>query len=191
MDIKIGVSARHVHLTKGDLEYLFGKNYELTPLKILTQKDTYSKETISIKTNKGQFDNVRIIGPVRDYTQIEISKTDSYFLGLNPPVRASGNIKGSESITLVNGDRELYKEEGCIIADRHIHLNYDEAKKYGLVNGQKVKVKISGEKGGILDNVSIKINDRYTMELHIDLDDANAHLVNNQDEGEIIINERI
>jgi putative phosphotransacetylase len=191
MKIKIGVSARHIHLTKEDVEALFGIGYKLTKYKQLSQPNEYScEETVTIKTNKGEIHNVRLLGPEREYTQIEISKTDAYLLGINPPVRNSGDIEGSESITLISDKNELYKPYGCIIATRHIHLNPADASKYNLSEGKEVSVRLlNEEKGGIIDHVYIKMDEVSELELHIDLDDANAHLVKNGDEGELIINE--
>lgn len=190
MKVKIGVSARHVHLCREDLDFLFGNNYELNLLKDLYQAGEYAcKETLTIKTEKGSYNNVRILGPVREYTQIEISKTDAYILGLNPPVRNSGDISESAAITLVNGDKEIFKKEGCIIATRHLHVSNDEALQYGLTDGEVVSFILNGEKGGTINNVHIKTDAHFRLELHIDLDDANAHLAKTGDEGELIINE--
>lgn len=192
MKVKIGVSARHVHLSKEDFAYLFGPDHELTKLKDISQLGQYAAvEEVTLKTEKGQIDNVRILGPLRDYTQVEISKTDAYTLGLNPPIRTSGDVLGSSPITIVKDNKEIHKDYGCIIADRHIHMNPSDANAYGFKEKQILKVRLSGEKGGIIDNVYVKIKDSYVLEIHLDLDDANAHLVKNGDEGEIIINEWI
>lgn len=190
MKINIGVSARHVHLTKEDLEYLFGVGYELRKYKDLSQIGQYAAiEQVTIKTDKDHFDNVRILGPIRDYTQIEISKTDAYKLGIDPPVRESGDVVGSAPITICHNGKELKKEYGCIIATRHIHMSTRDVFKLGLEHKQVVKVKIVGIKGGILDNVSIKANDNFVLELHLDTDDANAHLTKQGDICEVIIDE--
>lgn len=185
MKVKIGVSARHVHLTKDDFKKLFGYD-ELTWLKDLTQpKEFASKETVSIITEKGRINNVRILGPFRDYTQVEISKTDAYSLKINPPIRKSGDLVSSEIVTMEHDGNTITKE-CCIIATRHIHINTKDLKRYNLENGEVVKLRLDGIKGGILNNVFIKASDNYTLEAHIDLDDANAHFINDKDEGEII-----
>jgi putative phosphotransacetylase len=190
MKVNIGISARHLHLTKNDLEYLFGDSYELHKLKDLSQKNEYAAvEQVTIKTEKASFDNVRVLGPVREYTQIEVSKTDAFKLGLNPPVRDSGDIEGSSPITICYNGKELKKEYGCIIATRHIHMATRDLFKLGFKDKQKVKVIIGGEKGGILNNVHIKAQDDFTLELHLDTDDANAHLINSGDICEVIIDE--
>jgi len=185
MKVKIGVSARHVHLTKDDFKKLFGYD-ELTWLKDLTQPNEFaSKETVSIITEKGRINNVRILGPFRDYTQVEISKTDAYSLKINPPIRKSGDLVSSEIVTMEHDGNTITKE-CCIIATRHIHINTKDLKRYNLENGEVVKLRLDGIKGGILNNVFIKASDNYTLEAHIDLDDANAHFINDKDEGEII-----
>lgn len=187
MEVKIAISARHVHLTKEDFEYLFGKE-KLTKLKDLTQTGEYaSNEMVSLITEKGKIDNVRIIGPLRSYTQVEISKTDSYKLGLNPPVRSSGDLTNSSFITIEHNGKVITKE-CCIIANRHIHVNSKDLDKYNLKDGEVVKLKVSGIKGGILDNVIIKSSDKYVLEAHLDVDDGNAHLINSGEVG-VIINE--
>lgn len=180
------VSARHIHLTKEDFEYLFG-NTSLTKRNDLNQIGKFaSNEKVNIITDKGRFDNVTIVGPLRNYTQLEISKTDAYKLGLNPPIRRSGDINESCAFTIEVNGKKLYKDCGCIIPDRHIHVNTKDVNKYGIKDGDAVSVKISGEKGGTLDNVCVKVSDDGYYELHIDVDDANAHLIKNGDEGEIL-----
>ena len=188
MKIKIGVSARHVHICREDLNFLFGDAYQLTKFKNLDHPIEFaSNEMVTIKTEKGKFRNVRLMGPLRDYTQIEISKTDAYVLGLNPPVRPSSDIIGSEPITIVYNDKELYKPYGCIIIDRHIHINKDDANRFDLRNNMLVKAKLSGIKGGVVDNVRITVDDdTENYQLHLDLDDANAHLVKTGDDAEIM-----
>lgn len=186
MEIKIGVSARHMHISREDLEFFYGKEFELTPERGLTQIGEFaSTSKLKIKGPKGEL-NVRILGPVRKYTQIEISKTDAVTIGVNPPVRNSGDLEGSHPITLSDGIKELHKEKGCIIATRHIHITSKELEQLGLNEDQKVKVKVGGEKSAIMENVHIKKSDNYSFELHIDTDDANANLIKNGDIGEII-----
>lgn len=187
MRIPIGISVRHVHLTKEHLELLFGKDYNLEILKELSQVGEYaSVETISIKGPKGTIDRVRVLGPTRNYTQVEVSKTDAYKLGLNPPVRESGDIKDSSPIILVGPSGEIELSEGCIIATRHIHITPNEIKKMGLKNVTKVSLLVDGIKGGIMHNVSLKISDAYSLECHLDTDDGNAFLINQGDFGTII-----
>lgn len=187
MKVSIGVSNRHVHLTKEHLKVLFGEGYELEKKSDLTQPGMFaSSSLVTIKTQKSEIENVRIVGPVRPYTQVEISKTDAYKLGIDPPVRDSGDIKGSSPITIIGPNGELNLEEGCIIPTRHIHILPSQLKLYGLEGKEKVCVKVDGEKGGILSNVSLKVSEDSFFELHLDTDDANAHLIKNRDIGEII-----
>lgn len=186
MNVSIGVSARHVHVSRGVLDVLFGKNYVLHNKKDLHQPTQFAAwETIVLATEKGKIENVRILGPVRDYTQVEISKTDAYKLGLCPPIRDSGDIKGSASITLIGPKGKVDLEEGCIIATRHIHVTPQERIQKGLTMDE-VCVKIDSEKGATIEHVHIKEADLSYFELHLDTDDANALCVKDGDIGEII-----
>ena len=185
--VPVGISNHHVHLNKTDLEALFGQGFKLEVDRELSQKGQFAaKQKVKIKTENGEIDNVRVLGPIRDYTQIEISRTDSYKLKINPPVRDSGDLIGSESITIVGPKGEIRKDIGCIIANRHIHLNNNDLVKYGLDKDKTYKVKVTGEKGGILDNVHLKVDDSFTFELHLDTDDGNAFLLENGNKLEII-----
>lgn len=186
MKVNIGISARHVHLTHDDFKYLFG-DVELTVFKELSQPGQFaSNEKVNIITDKGRIDGLRILGPFRNYTQVEISKTDSFKLGINPPVRNSGDLDNSERVIIEYNGKELVKDNCCIIATRHIHIGYDDLEKYNLKNGQLVSLKVSGEKGGTLDNVYIKAGDVSFIECHLDVDDGNAHLLKTGDTGEVI-----
>jgi len=187
LKVPVGISNRHVHLTKEDFETLFGKVCKIECDFNLSQPGQYaSKQKVTIKTEKGEIENVRVIGPLRNYTQIEISKTDAYKLKLNPPVRDSGDLANSESITIVGPEGEVTKKEGCIIANRHIHLTGSDLIKYGLNRNKTYKIKVNNEKGGILDNVHLKIDENFVFELHIDTDDANAFFIKTGDKLEII-----
>ena len=179
MKVSVGVSNRHVHLTKEHLEILFGKDFELTKVKDLNQPTQFmSSSKVTLKTDKSIIENVRVIGDLREYTQIEISKTDAYKLGLNPPVRESGDIQNSEVITIIGPVGEV-TTNGCIIADRHIHITPKQKEMYGL--NDIVSVLVPGEKGGILSNVHLKISEQSYYELHLDTDDANAFLIKDGD----------
>ena len=187
MKVSIGVSNRHVHLTKEHLLELFGYDYELEKRNDLNQPGQYaSNALVTLKTDKGVIENVRVLGPLREYTQVEISKTDAYKLGLNPPVRNSGDLECSESISIIGPVGEVNIKEGCIIATRHIHILPEQMKMYNLEGREKVSVRVSGEKGGIIDNVYLKVADNSYFELHLDTDDANAHLIKNGDIAEIL-----
>ncbi len=187
MKVSIGVSNRHVHLTKEHLSILFGEDYKLEKKNDLNQPGQFSSTAVvTIKTDKSEIDNVRVLGPIRNYTQVEISKTDAYKLGLNPPVRNSGDLEGSSPIKIVGPKGCVDLKSGCIIATRHIHILPSQLKMYNLEGKETVNVKLNGEKGGIITNVYLKVSDEAFFELHIDTDDANAHLVKNGDIGEII-----
>lgn len=182
MKIPVGISARHVHLTKETFIKLFGYE-ELTKLKDINQPGLYaSKEVVSIQANGYSFDNVRILGPFRDYNQVEISKSDAYLLKLNPSIRKSGNLDNSETITIVGPKGQ--KIVPVIIANRHIHISKSDANKLNVKDNQKIPVKIASEKPGIIIAV-FKVSEEAFLELHLDLDDANAFMLTQGDIVEI------
>jgi len=186
--IPIGVSARHVHLSQQHLEILFGANYQLKKKSDLSQLGQFAaNETVTVVGPKGSLERVRILGPVRSGTQIEVSKTDSVKLGLNPPLRESGNIKGSSPATIVGPEGSIYLAEGLIIAQNHIHMAPSDAERFKLQNGQYVKVKVQGKRPLIFDQVLIRISPRYQLEMHIDTDEANAALCATGDKGILYI----
>lgn len=187
MKVNIGVSARHVHVTKEDLNILFGEDFELTKKVDLTQPGQYAcNEQVILKGPKGTIERVRILGPERRETQVEISKTDSYCLGINPPVRNSGDLIGADLVTIIGPKGEITKN-AAIIASRHIHATKEDAVKYGFDGKEFVSIKVDGEKGGILENVSVRISDDFYYEVHLDTDDANAFLIKNGAEAELIV----
>ena len=180
MDILVGVSNHHVHLTKDDLEILFGKGYELTVKNYLVQPGQYAcNETVSLEANGYRKDYVRIIGPTRKYTQVELLDSDKELFKLNPPVRNSGDLDNSEAIKIIGPVGSIYKENCCIIANRHIHCN--KLDNIGYNNDDIVKVKY---KDIILDNVHIKMDDSFKLEFHINKDDASNLDLNT---GDIVV----
>lgn len=184
MNISVGISNRHVHVTKEDLEILFGSNYELNKKADINQPSQFAAlETVTIKTNKDKIENVRILGPVRSYTQVELSKTDAYKLGINPPLRDSGVLENSEVVTIIGPCGEVTKP-CCILVRRHIHVTKEDKEKYNLPDF--VSVKVNGARGGILNEVCVKVSDEAYFEMHIDTDEANAFNLKNNDEVEII-----
>jgi len=184
MKVSVGVSNRHIHLTENDFKLLFG-DIPLTKLRDLKQIGEFASNlTVTIKTDKNELKNVRVLGPFREYTQVEISKTDSYFLGIDPPIRDSSNLEGASLVEII-GSIGSIKKECAIIATRHIHLNTKEVSKYNLNDGDIVKIKVCGIKGGILNNVKVKTGANYTFELHLDTDDANSHNLKTNDIVEI------
>lgn len=173
--VPVGVSARHVHLSKEHLEILFGTGYELKKKKELMGGQYAAEECVTLVGHKlSTLEKVRILGPLRKDSQVEISKTDSIKLGLSVPVRESGNIKGSAAITIVGPKGAVTLKEGCIIAKRHIHMSPMDSIKFGIQDNQTVNVKVDGERGGILGDVKVRVHSTYTFEMHIDTDEANG-----------------
>lgn len=180
--IPVSISARHIHLTREALDTLYGEGYELTVFKELSQPGQYaSNEKLTIAGPRGSFEGVRILGPLRSACQVEISMTDARKLGINPPVRSSGNIKESASIILIGPHGSVMLEEGCIVAERHIHMSPADAEFYNVSDMEKVMVKVHNAKGGVLDNVFVRVRDDFELDMHIDTDDANAFLIKNSD----------
>ncbi len=188
-NVTCNVSNRHIHLRQEDLEILFGAGAALTPRNELMQPFQFAaKETVSLIAGRGRtIEQVRILGPLRKYTQVEISRTDGYFLGVRPPVRQSGDIKGSAGATLVGPKGTLVLKEGLIIADRHIHTPPEVAERFGLANNQMIKVRVDHtDKPTLLEQVRIRVSDEFLFEMHIDNDDANATGVMSGDRVELI-----
>lgn len=173
--VPVGVSARHIHLTQEDVEKLFGKGYQLTKKKELMGGQFASNEQCTIVGLKLRaIENVRILGPVRKASQVEISMTDARTLGVNAPVRQSGDTKGSAPIALVGPKGAIYLEEGCIVAARHIHMSPEDAKAANLKDGDMVSVRMGNERGALMEDVKIRVDKTFTLEMHIDTDEANA-----------------
>lgn len=178
--VSINISARHVHLTREAHAKLF--DHELTVRNPLNQVGQFAaNETVTVKTDKGIFENVRIIGPLRSYNQVEISASDARKLGIHPPVRKSGHLDGAEIVTISTPKGEI-TEGCCIIADRHVHMNPDKANELGIGDDEKLKLHIGGEKPGIID-VKAKVSDDGYFEVHLDTDDSNAFLITPGDLG--------
>jgi len=173
--VPVGVSARHVHLSRQHMDILFGTDSQLSKKKDLMGGQFAAQECVTILGAKlNSMENVRILGPLRNESQIEISKTDSMKLGLKAPVRESGKLKDSSPITLVGPNGAVALTQGCIVAKRHIHMSIEEGKEFGVQNNQIVNVKVPGQRGGLLGNVQIRIDSTYSLEMHIDTDEANA-----------------
>lgn len=186
--VPVGVSNRHVHLSDEHLEILFGAGHKLTKLKDLTQPGEFAaEEKVTLVGPKGAIEGVRVLGPTRKQTQVEISVTDSFRLGIKPPVRDSGNLAGTPGVELIGPKGSVTLPEGVIIAARHIHINSEEALKYGLENGQKVRVEVGGERGIIFNNVLIRVSPKYALEFHVDLDEANCALLKNCDRVKVLL----
>ena len=179
--VPVGVSNRHIHLNKEDLETLFGAGYQLTPIKDLSQPGQFAcKEQLTIiGPSLRPIEGVRVLGPVRKESQVEISRTDSFTLKVKPPVRESGDIKGSAPITIIGPKGTVTLKEGCIIANRHIHMSDEEGKVFGLNDGDYVTVEIDGERRTTFYDVQVRVNKAFRLEMHIDTDDANAAGIGN------------
>jgi putative phosphotransacetylase len=173
--VPIGISARHVHLCREHIDILFGKDYQLNKKKDLMGGQYAAQECVTIVGIKLRaIENVRILGPERKASQVEVSKTDAIRLGIKAPIRESGNTKGSAPIAIVGPLGAVYLVEGCIVAKRHIHMSPEDADKFGVVDGQMVKVKIDNGRGGTFDGVQIRVDKTFTLEMHIDTDEANG-----------------
>lgn len=182
--LPVEVSARHIHLSKPDVEKLFGLDYELKKLKQLYLPSEFAvEETLNIKAGDKEIKGVRIVGPIRDKTQVEISKTDAIMLSVNPPLRLSGNIENSAGIILEGPRGSIELQNGLIIARRHLHCAPEEAKKAGLRNGQIVSVDIKGERATTFHCVEVRVRDDYKLCLHLDTDEGNAAGINKVGEG--------
>ena len=187
-DIPVGISNRHIHLSHDDVETLFGKGYQLTKLKELSQPGQYAcKEVLTIVgPSMRAIEGVRVLGPERKRSQVEISRTDSFTLKVKPPVRESGDLAGSAPITIIGPKGIVTLKEGCIIANRHIHMSEDEGKAFGVRDGEYVDVQMNGERRSMFYDVQIRVHKDFRLEMHIDTDDANAAGVGNGFKGKLI-----
>ncbi|HNZ09378.1 MAG TPA: phosphate propanoyltransferase [Bacillota bacterium] len=175
LKVPVGISNRHLHLSEADLHKLFGEGASLTVKKDLSQKGQFAcEEVVNLIGPKGSLNNVRILGPTRKQTQVEVSNTDARTLGLEAPVRDSGDLKESTPIKIVGPKGELSLTEGCIVAKRHVHMNEEDAAKYGLKDRQIVKVGVKGSRGLVFDEVLIRVHPTFVLEMHLDTDEANA-----------------
>ncbi len=176
LEITVGVSARHVHLCESDLEALFGPGYQLTPERYLSIATQYiCKERVSLEGPKGQFEKVAVIGPPRPNTQVEVSKTDGIKLGVNPPVRLSGDLVGSESLSISGPQGKVLIKDGLIVAQRHIHMTEKDAEEYGFKHKDYAMVVVKGNRSLVFDFVVVRVAPENThTEIHLDTDEANT-----------------
>ncbi len=173
--IHVGISGRHLHISQEDLSILFGENYKLTKEYGLSQPGQFAaKERVTLIGEKGVIENLRILGPVRKQTQIELSISDAIKLGISPPIRDSGDLAGSASGTIVGPKGSKTLKEGIIIAKRHIHMTPEDAKEYNVTDGEIVRVLCGDARKLIFDEVIIRVNVNYALDFHIDFDEANA-----------------
>lgn len=186
--VPVGISNRHLHLSENDIRALFGEGHSLTVKKDLSQPGQYaSEETVTLIGPKGSIPGVRVLGPSRSETQIELAFTDAVKLGIRPPVRDSGNLEDTPSIELANGDRKILLDRGVIVAMRHIHATEEDARKYGLKDKDFVKVRVDGPRGGEFHQVLVRVHKNYALDFHVDTDEANAFSLNNGDWVTVIV----
>jgi len=185
--VPIGVSARHVHLTQAHVETLFGAGHTLTPKKELMGGQFAAEEMVTIVGVKLRaIENVRVLGPVRKQSQAEVSATDAVKLGINPPVRDSGKLVDSAAIGIFGPKGAVYLDEGCIIAKRHIHMPPADAAALGVADNETVSVRFDTGRAGVLSDVLVRVDPRFTLEMHLDTDEANGLGIRNGDKGEIL-----
>lgn len=188
-DIPVGISARHIHLTREDCDTLFGAGYELTHFKDLSQPGQFAcKEQLTIiGPSLKAIEGLRVLGPLRKRSQVEISKTDAYVLKAKPPVRESGDLDGSSPITIIGPKGIVELKEGLIIANRHIHMSPSDAVRYNVKDGDYVSVETVGVgKRTKLYDCQIRVNDKFILEMHLDTDDANACGLVNGDKVKLV-----
>lgn len=187
--VPVEISARHNHLSKEDLGKLFGKDHNLTKYRELSQPGTFAaKEMVTLvgPVNRS-LENIRVLGPCRDYSQIELSRTDAIYLGINTPLRLSGDIKGSASVIVKGPHGEVLFKEGVIVAKRHIHVSPVEADNLGINNGDRISIKIqSTPRPLVFNDVEVRVDPNFRLALHLDTDEGNAAWVEYGTEGAII-----
>jgi len=185
--LRIAVSAHHVHLSREHVEQLFGPGHELTPLARLYIDSQFAcEETVDLAGPKGCVERVRVLGPTRARTQVEISRTEEFELGLDAPVRRSGDLDGTPGLTLLAGPRRLDLDEGVICAMRHIHMTPDDADRFRVKAGDRVQVSVDGERELIFGDVLIRVHADYRLEMHLDTDEANAAELPQVAEGTLV-----
>ena len=186
--VPVGISNRHIHLSREHIDILFGKGYELTPIKDLSQPGQFAcKETLTIVgPSLRPIENVRVLGPERPESQVEISRTDSYTLKVKPPVRESGKISGSAPVSIIGPKGIVTLKEGCIIANRHIHMSLEDGEKFGVKDNDYVTVDVNSERRTRFFDVQVRVHKNFRLEMHLDTDDANAAALKNGDKVQII-----
>ncbi|WP_321384053.1 phosphate propanoyltransferase [uncultured Enterococcus sp.] len=187
--VPLGISNRHIHLAQNEIDQLFGTGYQLTKLKELSQPGQYAcKETVMICGPKGVIEKVRVLGPARSASQVEVMTGDCFKLGLTVPVRQSGEISDTPGITIVGSAGSATLKEGVIVAQRHIHMSPEDAHFYQVTDGERVMIKLTGERGGVFDNVVIRVSKDFRLECHLDVEEANAMGLNSKSKVYIIKN---
>lgn len=185
--LPIALSNRHIHLSQEDLHTLFGEGYELTKIKDLSQPGQFAcDEKVDIEGPKGVIKGVRVLGPVRGETQLEISISDAFKLGVEPVIRNSGDIDGTPGVKIIGPKGEVELEKGVIVAARHIHMHTSDGEKFGIKDGDIVKIKTEGIRSVVFENVLVRVKDNFALEMHVDIEEGNAAGVKNGDLVELI-----
>lgn len=187
--IPVAVSNRHLHLGAADLLVLFGHGHSLTLVRHLSQPGEFAAaERVTLVGPRGVIEKVAVVGPVRSQTQVEVSRTDAYRLGISPPVMGSGSLAGSTGLVVVGPAGAVKLAEGVILSQRHIHMQPADARRFGVTHGQLVLVRATGERALIFDQVLVRVHENYRLEMHVDTDEANAALLDNGDRVTIVQN---
>lgn len=186
-DVPVEISARHVHLNREDCDRLFGKGYELTQKRGLSQPGQYlAQERLKLVTERGQIANVAVLGPLRTHTQVELSLTDARTLGIGAPVRLSGDLRGAADVLLVGPKGAVWAAGSAIAAKAHVHMTPEDARKYGVKDGQAVGIRLKGERQVCLEDVIVRVSDAFALAVHIDYDEANAAGIRDAVTGRLI-----
>ncbi|MGL5694970.1 MAG: phosphate propanoyltransferase [Peptostreptococcaceae bacterium] len=184
MKLPIALSNRHIHLSQADVDVLFGEGHQLTHFKPLSQPGQYAcEEKVDLVGPKGAIKGVRVLGPTRPDTQVEVSLTDGFALGIKAPIKESGDIAGTPGVKLVGPKGEVEMTQGVIVASRHIHMSLEDAKNFGVNDKDIVSVRTSGPRGLVFENVLVRASEKFALEMHVDMEEGNAAGVRN---GELV-----
>ena len=185
--LPIALSNRHIHLSQEDLNILFGQDYQLTKTKDLSQPGQFAcEEKVDVVGSKGTIKGVRVLGPIRSNTQVEISISDAFKLGVKPVVRNSGDVEGTPGVKVIGPKGEIDLEDGTIVAARHVHMHTSDGERFGDKDGYIVKIKNEGIRSVIFENVLVRVKDNFALEMHVDIEEGNAAGVKNGDLVELI-----
>lgn len=188
--VPVEISNRHIHLSQKHVEALFGAGHTLTPMKPLSQPGYYAcEETVTLVGPKGSMSKIRVLGPVREQSQVELARTDTFKLGVKAPARDSGDLAGTPGLELVGTEGNVQLDCGVIVADRHIHMTPFDAARFGIKDGSHVRVEIQGPRGGIFSNVLVRVMENAFTSMHIDTDEGNAFDISNGQLANLIIDE--
>jgi putative phosphotransacetylase len=185
--VPVGVSVKHVHLSQQDAQALFGAGYQLQPLRPLSQPGQFAaKEQVTVVGPKGEIEKVRILGPVRKSSQVELALSDAVRIGIKAPVKMSGDLKGTPGCTLRGPAGEITLNSGVIVAARHLHMNENQANAYGLKDGDRVAIRVTGARSCILGDIVVRSGEAHELEVHLDTDEANAGAIESGSLAEIV-----